>query len=297
MRTLRYALDEALASLWRRRGANVLSVLTITIALFVLGVFLLVNSNVQRWLAQWNAAAEFSVYLDPAVTPDQRSAIEHVLSSSRVVATTEFVSAIEAMRRFAKTFPELARSARDLGEHPLPPSFEVRLRPGAGEGAELEQLAAQLGRLPGVSDVRYDRRWIQRLTTMARAGGVVGAVLAGLLVLAAALTVASVVRLALHARRDEIEIMHLVGAPLSFIRGPFILEGVLHGGVGAVVALIALYVLFAAGRMQVAALASPISGSQAELIGFLPATWTLGLIAGGMFVGCIGGVIAARSAR
>jgi cell division transport system permease protein len=275
----------------------VLSLLTITIALFVLGIFLLVNSNLQRWLVRWSTAAEFSVYVDAALTPDQRTTIEKVLSSNAAVATTEFVSSAEAMRRFGRTFPELARSARDLGNDALPASFEVRLRAGRGDGAELEALVKELDRLSGVTDVRYDRRWIERLTTMARALGAAGATLAGLLVLAAALTVASVVRLALHARRDEIEIMHLVGAPLSFIRGPFVLEGVLQGGLGAIVALTMLYVLFAVGRTQFGAVASPIAGAEAQLIGFLPVTWMLTLIGGGMLVGCIGGVIAARSAR
>ena len=84
---------------------------------------------------------------------------------------------------------------------------------------------------PGVSDVRYDRHWIRAADERGRHGARLGVALAALLVGAAALTVASVVRLALVARRDEIHIMQLVGAPLAYIRGPFVVEG-LHSGRG-----------------------------------------------------------------
>jgi cell division transport system permease protein len=116
------------------------------------------------------------------------------------------------------------------------------------------------------------------------------------LILAAALTVASVVRLALHARQQEIEIMHLVGAPLSFIRGPFVAEGVLQGGVGAVVALGLLYAMYLVTRERLGVLAAGLAGPDPALT-FLPWTAVAGLIAGGMAVGCAGGLVAALSVR
>ena len=94
--------------------------------------------------------------------------------------------------------------------------------------------------MPGVADVRYDRRWLDRLASLSAFVRYAGFILAGVLVLAAGLTVANVVRLALYARRDEVEIMELVGAPMAFIRGPFVCEGIIQGGIGAVLALAAL---------------------------------------------------------
>jgi cell division transport system permease protein len=123
----------------------------------------------------------------------------------------------------------------------------------------------------------------------------VGFVLAAVLMFAAALTVASVVRLALLARREEIHIMQLVGAPLAYIRGPFVVEGLIQGGAGAVVAVGALWGLFATLRMrQLPALAGAIDPS---VIVFLSIPVCLALLAGGMVVGCIGGLIAARNVR
>ena len=119
----------------------------------------------------------------------------------------------------------------------------------------------------------------------------VGLVMAAVLTIAAALTVASVVRLALHARRDEIEIMQLVGAPTAYIRGPFVMEGVLQGGVGALVALVALAVAFFSLRgAYLVPLAAAVNIST---IRFLPAELAVLLVVGGMAVGCVGGLVAA----
>ena len=115
--------------------------------------------------------------------------------------------------------------------------------------------------------------------------------LSAVLTIAAALTVANVVRLALHARRDEVEIMQLVGAPTAYIRGPFVMEGVLQGGIGAVAALALLGALFLAVKGRyLAPLAATLNLAS---VGFLPLQLCAMLLLGGMAVGCLGGLVAA----
>jgi cell division transport system permease protein len=123
----------------------------------------------------------------------------------------------------------------------------------------------------------------------------VGLGLAAILSLAAALTVASVIRLALAARTDEIEIMKLVGAPLTYIRGPFVAEGVVQGGVGSLVALAVLWGLFLAGRARLRGGADGLFDPSS--VTFLPWQLCLLLLGGGLAVGCVGGWLASRSAR
>jgi cell division transport system permease protein len=122
-----------------------------------------------------------------------------------------------------------------------------------------------------------------------------GLALALLMALAAAVTVAAVVRLGLHARRDEIEIMKLVGSPVAFIRGPFVAEGFLQGGVGALIAIGLLWVGFAAVRAWWGPdLAAILDGAALR---FLPARLVGFVVAGGMLVGAAGGFAASRHAR
>ena len=291
MRALRYALEEALASLWRGRQSGLLSIATIALALFVLGAFLDVTSNLEQLGIEWSSAAEMSVYLNDRVTPAERSAIETILARGTVVAAREYVSKSDALARFKRTFGDLASAVDSLGDNPLPASYEVTLRTGPGVEASVDRLAAALRQSAGVADVRYDRQWLTRLLSVITVIGGVGLVLGTVLTIAAALTVANVVRLALHARHDELDIMRLVGAPQAYIRGPFVMEGVLQGGLGALTALGALAAVFVGVRTRyLAPVASAINLSSVH---FLPLEVCVFLVAGGMMVGCLGGLVAA----
>lgn len=286
---LRYSLDEAARSLWRGRQSGILSTATIALALFVLGAFLLVTANLEKLGAEWSTAAELSVYLKDDVTAEQRAAVERILIPGDTIASHQFVSKEAALARFKQTFSELAGSMEGLGDNPLPASFEVRLKPDAGAG--VETLAGELRQAPGVADVRYDRQWLNRLLSAVGVVRTVGLVLSAVLTLAAALTVANVVRLALYARRDELEIMELVGAPTVYVRGPFVMEGVLQGGIGSLAALLVLAVGFFGLRGRyLAPLASALNLTS---ISFLPVEVCVLLVVGGMTVGCLGGMVAA----
>src|SRR5262245_5269022 len=291
MRAVQYALEEALHSLWRGRQSGILSTATIALALFVLGGFLLVTANLQRLGAEWSSSAEMSVYLRDDITPADRTAIEALLAPNDVVAGREYLSKADALTRFRQTFADLASAIDTLGDNPLPASYEVRLRGDAVNRPQVDELAGRLRQTAGVADVRYDRQWLTRVLSGIDIVRTVGFVLAALLTAAAALTVANVVRLALHARRDELEIMELVGAPHAYIHGPFVMEGVLQGGIGALAALIALIAAFAALRARyLEPLASAMNLSS---IRFLPLELCILLVLGGMAVGCIGGAVAA----
>jgi cell division transport system permease protein len=293
MRALRYAFDEAIASIWRGRQSGLLSTITIALALFVLGAFLLVTSNLRRLGAAWSSAAEMSIYLNDEVTTAEQRVLEGVLNPGPVIAGREYVSKAEALARFKQTFGDLAAAIDSAGENPLPASYEVRLQATGRTPQAVEALAQRLRLMAGVADVRYDAQWLDRLLGAIDVIQGVGFIVASILTIAAALTVANVVRLALHARRDELDIMQLVGAPMVYIRGPFVMEGVLQGGCGALLALLALLVGFTAVRAQyVTPLASSIDMAS---IRFLPLELCLLLVAGGMLVGFVGGLFAGRA--
>ena len=293
MRAVRYAFDEAIVSLWRGRRSGILSTATIAVALFVLGAFLMATSNLERLGDEWGRSAEMSVYLADEASAENRQAVEALLAAGPQVAGHQFVSKDEALRRFKATFADLASAVDTVEGNPLPASYEVRLQGEPGSRDAIAHLASQLEQTPGVSDVRYDRQWLDRVLSAVTLIRRVGLVLGAFLTIAAALTVANVVRLALWARRDEIEIMQLVGAPQTFIRGPFVMEGLLQGGIGALLALAALAIAFLVvrGRYLVPlAEALNLSG-----IRFLAPELCLLLVAGGTLVGCLGGLVAASS--
>jgi cell division transport system permease protein len=296
MRAFNYFVFEAAASLWRGRRAAVLSILTISGGLFVLGFFLVLNTNLQRLVGRWTESAELSVYLKDDVTEDQLRTVDDLIAGSGLAATREYVSKTQAITRFKQDFPDLAGAANRLESNPFPASFDIRLKPEVRDaGGAVDNLATTMAGLGGVADVRYDRRWLTRLNSVVRLLRSLGLGIILLLAFASALTVASVVRLAATARKDEIEIMTLVGAPIAYVRGPFIMEGVLQGGVGALVAMVLLWLAFAGANVRYGARAAEAVGL--GRITFLP--WSLGLliVVGGMLLGCVGGSIVARGVR
>jgi cell division transport system permease protein len=289
VRALRYAIDEAALSLWRGRQSAVLSTATIALALFVLGAFLIATTNLERLGDEWSSAAGMSVYLTDGASEADKAAIEQALAAAGIVSAREFVSREEAVRRFKRTFEDLASAVEGLGENPLPASYEVRLGPGAE--ASIDTLIENLQGLAGVADVRYDRQWLTRLMGAVRVVRGIGLALGAILTFASALTVANVVRLGLFARRDELDIMQLVGAPQAYIRGPFVMEGTLQGGIGAIVALLALALVFYSVRSPI--LVPLASSLNLSAVGFLSAGVCVLLVLGGMAVGCLGGFVAA----
>jgi cell division transport system permease protein len=296
MRALQYFLEEAFASLSHRWRPAIVSVITIAAGLFVLGFFLLVNTNLQRLVSRWTDAAELAVYLRDDATQEQSDTVRTMIQSSGLAAEVHFASKDEARRQFSQDFPDLAPAAGTLERNPFPASYEVRLNDRAQDATTaIDRMAAALGSLPGVADVRYDRRWLSRLEAVVRVIRGVGLLLGLLLACASALTVASVVRLAASARHDEIEIMQLVGAPLSYIRGPLVLEGLLQGGLGALLAVVLLVAAFTAVKARYATFMHDAIGLTG--VAFVPVQLVALLIVGGMALGCVGGLIAARSLR
>lgn len=295
MSVLAYAFQEARASLVRGGRGALMSVGTIAIAFLALGGFLLVTANLQRFVRQWMEAAELSVFLRDDIRDAEREAIRARLADDSTVARVDFLTKDAALERFRADFPELADVSSTIGGNPFPASFEVRLRPGPSVADEAAALSSALIPLDGVADVQFDRRWLERVLSLIAGIRAAGLAVTVVLLLGAAFTVTAVVRLSLHERRDEIDIMQLVGAPMMFIRGPFVIEGLLLGGMGAVTALLMLGVGFGALRTWLGREAAGVLGT--DPLGFLGASDMLLLTVAGLAVGALAGFVASRAAR
>lgn len=288
MRALAYAWQEAVASLARARWTLLLSIATIAVAFAMLGAFRVVSGTVERVAGGWSEAAEMSVYLDDVVTDAEQAAIRQVIDRGGMASGVTLVSKEQALARFGAEFPELGDVTASLDANPFPASFEIRLSE-AGMAGGAGTLAASLTAMPGVADVRFDRQWLSRLIAVITALRTAGWLAALALVLGAATTVVAVVRLSFEARRDEIGIMALVGAPVAFIRGPFVVEGAIQGALGALAALGALSGLGRALSRALGPLAAALGNDALRQL-----VWTdiAGLLLGGALVGAAAGLLA-----
>ncbi len=285
-----YSVTEALSSLRRGWRTNVLSIGTIAAAVFAASAVLLVSLNVQRIVERLSTTAELTIYLRQGVSPADRQRVADAIAASPLVASSAFVDAATALDRFRREMPELAALVGALEQNPLPPAFEVRLREGQSDVA-VRALADSLSGSGLVEDVRYDRQVLDRLIEGLKTARSAGLFIAAVLVLAAIVTITSVLRLAYLSRREEMDILFLVGVPPSAIRGPFVVEGVLQTLLATVAALGLLLIAFGLANAQYGA-----AIAQAFGIGnltFLTLGWSLVVGVASVAVGALAGLGAA----
>jgi cell division transport system permease protein len=286
LRALVYFFEEAATSLWRSRLVNAVSVGTIAVSLFVLGAFLTVAGRMSDVVTRWTEKVQVVVYLEDGTEPRVRESLETRLRADPAVASLELVTREQALARFREMFRDLSSLPEDLGENPFPASLEVSLKPEHQSAPQVERLAKEFQQAPGVREIQYDLLWIERLATGVRLVRGIGAFLGGILVLAGVSTISNVIRLTIYAREDELDIMRLVGASRAYVKGPFVVEGMLQGGLGG---LAAAGLLWAALAWLSRNLATSDLLSRAAFT--LPSGIAPLLVAGGMVVGVAGSLV------
>jgi cell division transport system permease protein len=293
LRALAYFFSEASQSLWRSRLMNALSIGTIAVSLFVLGAFLTIASNLNEVVARWSRKVQVTFYLTDGLETPIRDSLAGRLKNDPAVESVEVISRAQALDRFKTLFRDLQALPDDLGENPFPASVEATLRPGRESPEEVQRLVAAFEKAPGVEEVQYDLLWIQRLATAIRLVRGVGALLGGILVLAGVFTISNVIRLTVYARQDELDIMRLVGATRAYVKGPFVVEGLIQGGLGGLISVSLLWVAF---RM-VARDALAASDLLGRAVVFLPTGVCVFIVLGGMAVGVVGSLLSIGRSR
>jgi len=290
--TISYFFREAVRRIWVSKRSSFVAVAMICVSLMIVGAFLLIAENLERAAATAEGRSRVSIFLDPEATPQQIAAVGAALAANPHLAARHFVSKDEAMQRFRAYFPNLSGIVGELGENPLPASFECDVPPAVVQSPAFQREAASVRTLPGVEQVQFDWEWVERLKRLINLVNVVGIVAGGLLAVAAAFTIANVIRLTMMLYREEIEIMRLVGATERIIRGPFLIEGLLQGTIGGVAAVALLFLLFELTRRLLVPSTSLLWGFL--FAGFLPWEKIVGLIAGGMLAGWFGSWLSVR---
>jgi cell division transport system permease protein len=278
-------LRRAMEAMARGPFMTAVAVGTIFVAIFTTGLFAAVLGGAERLLAAWAGDVQISVYLDPGADLAGAARAAAVLAPGREV---QAVTPTEALRRLRASLGQEAAALDGLGPDVLPASVEVRA-PGVSL-AQARALAARLQAVPGARDVDFGNAWLERVEALLRRLRWVGLALFAFLALATAVLVSNTLRLGVFARRDEIEIMKLVGATDAWVEAPFLIEGVLQGLAGAglsVLALLALHALLAPRLAAAVGVAAPLLR-----VDVLPAGLVLALLGGGAALGLVASALA-----
>lgn len=239
-----FVLRRVGTSLWRRRWNHLLTALTMAMTLFVVGALTLLQINFSHLLSGWGEQIQLTAYLKQTLSASEIAEAAARVKSWPEVERVRLINQDEAWRDFHAALGPQSGLLDGLPRDVLPASLEIALVPGHRDSPRVEQLAARLRSEAEFSSVEYPQEWIERLALILLALEWAKWCLGGLLFLATFFIVGSAVKLALTARRDEIEIMQLVGASMELIQAPFMVEGVIHGIVGGALSLAMLWGLF-----------------------------------------------------
>jgi len=235
-RTL-YFLRTALSGLQASPLTSLVAVLTIAVTLVLAGAFALVVKNMQGLLERIGEDVTVTAYLEEGMTDQDRAALAARVKTVEGVQEVVSFSKEEARRRFEQADQGRGELLQALGENPLPASLEISLTPDRRNAEGVRVVIESLKGLPGIVELANAQDWVQGYAGALSLLRAVGAGLGIVLAFATLLIVSNTIRLAVYARRDEIEILTLVGASRSFVAIPFLLEGALQGALGGALAV------------------------------------------------------------
>jgi cell division transport system permease protein len=287
---LGFLVGEALRDLRRAGRVAVAAILLIALSLAALGGFWLVSTNVGQAAAHWRERVRIIVYLKREPTPADAQALVERVQAMPGVGATRFVSKTEALGTLKQVLGKDASVAEQLPSNPLPASLEVTMTAEAATPESARGLIARLSGLPEVDDIGGGIDWIERLARGQRLLEVIGLGVGAVLALAAILTVTTATTLVLHLRRQEVEVMRLVGAPELVVRLPLLLQGMLQGLVGAAAAIWVLIAVYLIAGPRLEPLVSQTLGL--DRLSFLTTQTVVALIMAGTTLGGVGGWLA-----
>ncbi len=230
-----YVVRETGRNLRRNVTLTVASIVTVAVSLALFGVALLLRQGVDNATKRWEGGIEFVIFMNPEASPEQLAAIEDDLLSSPEVNRVTFFDQDDAFREFQDLFAGTPEIIETVSPEVLPPSY--RVVPAETNAALVEALAGQYEGKPGVREVVRASETIQTLEDITNVAKLAFFGAAGALLGAASLLIFNTIRMAMFARRREIEVMKLVGATNWFIRVPFMVEGLIQGVIGAGLAI------------------------------------------------------------
>lgn len=288
LQTIQYYFREVIISMIRNRWMSFASIGTVAVSLFILGVFLILVTNMTKMASSLESRVQISAYLHEALTDEGRDEVEQMIKDMRSVSKVEYVTKEQALKILQDRLGEQKKILDALGDsNPLPNSFTITVK----NPADVQKTAAMIADLYGVEEVKYGQDVAENLFDLTHLIRVFGFFLMLLLTCATIFIISNTIRLTVFARRKEIAIMKYVGATDWFIRWPFILEGIGLGFIGGGISALILRYFYSAMVAKVAGtLAFFPMVEQFPFINYV----TIGIILAGIFIGILGSTISLK---
>jgi len=226
-----------LSNILKNKQTFFLSVATITISIFILGLFLMLFSNLNGFLSKLDDQVQLIVYLNDSITSSERAVLEDIISKSPFVKSTTKVSKKIAWEEFQSNMSENLKPLLDIKFNPLPASYKIQFHEADSRLEHIRELSEKLKAKKGIESVEYGQEWIAKFEKFMFFSRLFLFAMGGLLCFGLILIISNTIRLSIYSRQDEIELMLLIGATPSFVKVPYLFEGMLQGFTGSILSL------------------------------------------------------------
>ncbi|TES92308.1 MAG: ABC transporter permease [Candidatus Cloacimonadota bacterium] len=244
-----FILKEAFRGLSKNKLMAVVTFGVMFFSLFIFGLFLISTVNLFLLIHKAEEKVQITAFLQDDLSQDEIEVLKRDISSLMGVKEVIFVSKQEALEKFREELGEDSELLEALETNPLPASFDIKLYESFKDPDNLENLSNKVDAMIGIEEIKYGEEWVKILDRVIKILVGVDLILGIIISLSSIFVVANTIKLTVFARRDQIEIMELVGANNKFIIGPFLVEGIIEGFLAGAVAsglLFGIYIFFAA---------------------------------------------------
>lgn len=291
MHAISASIKELLEGLKANKEGFLITTLTIAISMAIFGIFLIVFFNLHEMVGKWREKFQIVVYLNDDIPKKELNNLKGFLKSRQEIEKILFISKEEALVKFKKRLNNLKTIMDNFDNNPLPASFELALKKKHRNFDTIKTIAADLKKFKGVEDLEYGEIWLERLETILFFLKFIVIAIGGFICLGIIFIISNTIKLSLYSRKDEIEIMQLVGATDWFIKRPFLLQGMIQGLLGVIFSIAILYGFYLAFIINLQT-SNFFVGYHSFL--FIPPSVLGFLIVLGMLIGCVGSYISLR---
>jgi len=283
---LGYFTARAVANLRQNPFVSAVTVGTISLALLIASLFLLVYVNLEGMAEGWSDKVQVTAYFDKEPAPLAVTVLKGNIAALPGTAKVVFVSQVEAEKRLRGRLKGQESLLEGISPEVLPASMEISLDRKHRDSASVAAYVAALKLLQGISEVQYGEEWVKRFNSFMNMFRLMGMLLGSFLAITVLFIVSNTIKLTIYARKEELELLGLVGATRFFIKAPFLIEGVLQGALGALISLAALLACYFAFLKNAANFlgVNPVAAG----LSFLPASHLAAILLGGVLLGFIG---------
>ena len=285
-----YNIRQALQQIWRNKGMSTASVFAITAMLLILGLFFVITVNINLFTEMLkNNYNEVEVFLNDDVKKSDAENIMKKIDAEPGVKSSAYRSKTEAMKIMKARWGENSYLLDSLGDNPLPSSIVVTV-----DSMSTDNVIKMVKGTDGVEDVKYYQETVKKLTKITNFLKLAAMIIMVFLIIVSIVVVSNTIKLTVFARAKEIEIMKYIGATNWFIRGPFLIEGILIGVISSAVSAVATFFIYReiislVGKQFMTIMSSPLVPA-----GYLSVNLILIFLAIGVSIGACGSIVSMR---